>query len=103
MNQKKNPSHNYSLTLNTYYDTIKNLTGIRDINVKDMLAFKNNKITESTAEDYVNIMYELTEKISNLSTSQDEKEKFKALFTMLFSKMCESDSKGLLLSESIQK
>lgn len=104
MNQKeKLPSNNYSLTLNTYYDTIKNINGITEINIQDMLAFKNSKITEEAADKYVNIMTELTEKINNLNTSHEEKEKFRALFTMLFSKMCEADCKGLMLSDSVQK
>jgi hypothetical protein len=102
INKKDNESQN-ELTLDCYYDTIKNVTNITDININDMLIFKNNEITKNTAEQYVNIMVELTEKISNLSTPKIEKERFKMLFTMLFSKMCEADCNSLLLSASIQK
>ena len=91
------------LTLSTYYDTVKNVSGLENINMNDMICFKNNELTAEVAERYVNIMVELVDKIANLATSSEEKNKFKALFTMLFSKMCESDCKGILLSDSIQK
>ena len=105
MDNKKNGDLNNveQLTLNSYYDTIKNLTNLNETNVNDMLVFKNNEITRKTAEKYVNIMAELTQKISYISTSDEDKEKFRSLFIMLFSKMCESDCKGLIVSDLIKR
>lgn len=95
----KNLNKEEKLTLNSYYDTIKNLPNLNETSVNDMLVFTNNEITRETAAKYINIMTELTEKISCLSTSNEDKEKFRSLFIMLFSKMCESDCKGLIVSD----
>ena len=105
MNNKNNKDLNNGekLTLNSYYDTIKNLANLNETNVNDMLVFTNNEITRETAEKYINIMAELTEKISCLSTSNEDKEKFRSLFIMLFSKMCESDCKGLMVSDLVKR
>lgn len=96
MDNKKNEEQ---LTLNSYYNTIKNLANLNETNVNDMLVFKNNEITRETTEKYVDLIAELTQKISCISTSDKDKEKFRSLLIMLFSKMCESDCKGLILSD----
>jgi len=48
-------------------------------------------------------MNELREKIETLDASVEQKNQFRSLFVLLFSKMCESDCKGIMLSNSIHK
>ena len=92
-----------TLSLSTLHDTVQNIHDISKINFDELLAFTNNKLTSKTAKQYIDIMTELHEKIQNLDVSIEQKNQFRSIFVMMFSKMCESDCKGLMLSSSIQK
>ena len=61
------------LTLSTCFDTIKNITDLSNINIKDMLSFEKNELTAETARQYVDVMEELIDKINNMNTSTLQK------------------------------
>jgi ArsR family metal-binding transcriptional regulator len=90
-----------TLTLSTLHDTIQSIHDLSKVNLDNILAFNNNKFTSKIAKQYIDIMNELHEKIETLDASVEQKNQFRTLFILLFSKMCESDCKGLMLSNSI--
>jgi hypothetical protein len=92
-----------NLTLSTLHDTIQSIHDLSKVNLDNILAFNNNKLTSKTAKQYIDIMNELHNKMENLNVSIEQKNQFKSLFILLFSQMCESDCKGIMLSNSIQK
>jgi molecular chaperone DnaK (HSP70) len=91
------------ITLSTLHNTIQSIHDLSKVNLDNILAFNNNKLTSKTAKQYIDIMNELHEKIETLEASVEQKNQFRSLFVLLFSKMCESDCKGIMLSNSIQK
>lgn len=91
------------LTLSTCFDTIKNITDLSNINVKDMLSFEKNELTAETARQYVDVMEELIDKINNMNTSTSQKEQFRAILVLMLSKMCEADCNNILFSTSAKK
>jgi molecular chaperone DnaK (HSP70) len=91
------------ITLSTLHNTIQSIHDLSKVNLDNILAFNNNKLTSKTAKQYIDIMNELVEKIESLDASVEQKNQFRSLFVLLFSKMCESDCKGIMLSNSIQK
>lgn len=91
------------LTLSTCFDTIKNITDLSNINIKDMLSFEKNELTAETARQYVDAMEELIDKINNMNTSTSQKEQFRAILVLMLSKMCEADCNNILFSTSAKK
>lgn len=91
------------ITLASCYDTIKNLTNLDDINIKDMLEFEQIELTSKTARQYIDLMYELANKINTMSANLGQKEKLRSILIWSFSNMCEKDCKGILYSNAIQK
>lgn len=91
------------LTLSTCFDTIKNITDLSNINIKDMLSFEKNELTAETARQYVDAMEELIDKINNMNTSTSQKEQFRAILVLMLSKMCEADCNSILFSTSAKK
>ncbi len=91
------------ITLSTLHNTIQSIHDLSKVNLDNILAFNNNKLTSKTAKQYIYIMNELHEKIESLDASVEQKNQFRSLFVLLFSKMCESDCKGIMLNNSIQK
>lgn len=92
-----------NLSLSTFYNTINNLENITNINMDQIIKFTKRELTERTADNYLNIISELCEKVESINTSIEEKNQFKSLFIFLFSKMCESDCKGLILNNISEK
>ena len=91
------------LSLSTLHDTVQNIHDISKTNFDELLSFTTNKLTSKTAKQYIDIMNELYGKIESFEVPVEQKNQFRSLFVILFSKMCESDCKGLMLSNSIQK
>ena len=51
------------ITLSTLHNTIQSIHDLSKVNLDNILAFNNNKLTSKTAKQYIDIMNELHEKI----------------------------------------
>jgi hypothetical protein len=89
------------ITLSTIHNTIQSIHDLSKVNLDNIFAFNNNKLTSKNAKQYIDIMNELYEKIESLDACVEQKNQFRSLFVLLFSKMCESDCQGIMLSNSI--
>ncbi len=94
--------YSQELTLTSINDTLNNIKNISNISLNDITNFSNNKLTAKTAKQYIDLMTDLINKMEELDVSKEQKEQFRSLFIFLFSKMCESDCKGIMLSKQIQ-
>lgn len=92
-----------NITLATIHDTVNDLQNITNINMNEIIKFAKCELTEKTANNYLNLMNELYEKIEKLDTSLEQKNQFKSLFVLLFTKMAESDCKSEILNDVIIK
>ena len=66
------------ITLSTLHNTIQSIHDLSKVNLDNILAFNNNKLTSKTAKQY--IMNELYEKIETLDASIEQKNQFLSLF-----------------------
>lgn len=53
-----------NLTLSTLHDTIQSIHDLSKVNLDNISAFNNNKLTSKTAKQYIDIMNELHNKIT---------------------------------------
>ena len=51
------------ITLSILHNTIQSIHDLSKVNLDNILAFNNNKLTSKTAKQYIDIMNELHEKI----------------------------------------
>lgn len=88
-----------ALTLNTLYDQCSQLDVFSNDVIKELDVLLASEVTRETAENYIDLVHDLKEKLDNTNVPDSEKKKFRAIFNTLIANMCASDCKGLMISD----
>lgn len=103
MDNKRRIDTRSELTLNTLFETMKNLQFLEDKSLDNVLEFTKSEITAKTAKKYIDIMCQIQDKVNSLEVNEEQKKFFKAIFSHFISSLASSDCKTLMLSVSNSK
>jgi len=92
-----------TLDLNTLKGTIDNVKLINPDEIqKNIKKFLKDPQTEEVANEYLNMMNDVSKKLNEYDVSDDEKNKFRMVFITMFGAFCERDCYSSLLSKTFQ-
>lgn len=88
-----------SLSVNTLWNTCKNLQLLSGEMIKNMLEYQNDDETKEICDEYLDVINEMSKSINRLNINEDDKKVFETLFNTICSKTATNECKNLIIQK----